>query len=176
MEVGVVQEELCGWCSRPLTVLFDLDLRDPSFARFGIDGERLRIPLCLNCSFECVYIEKHVYADIDTQGTARWSEINGETPPSLGVWDEGDSEYIPPFPEKQYVLGDARPTPYERWGSHIGGCPGWEQSPEYPICPLCQQTMLFLGQFQPHVAALEGLIYAFVCLPCGKSTTMYQQS
>ena len=60
--------------------------------------------------------------------------------------------------------------------SQLGGFPEWIQGSSYPHCPLCKETMLFLGQISPvdlnHNA--EGMFYAFLCAPCGKAATTFQ--
>ena len=87
---------------------------------------------------------------------------------------------MPPWPQ-QLVLGKTRKTPYMNEGSHIGGYPTWVQYPQYPRCPICQLTMHFVGQLEPAAdvgapASIEGIVYAFVCTACGKTTTAYQQT
>jgi hypothetical protein len=178
LAVATMQEERCGWCDRPLMTLFDLDLRDPRMAFLGLQGERLRIPICLNCSFQYSFQDEHVFMDVDWFGRACWSPLNGERPADLHVYEEGNVNYVPPFPPPSFVLGAARRTPYECAGAHLGGCPDWpQQDADYPRCPVCQQTMLFLGQHdldQVGIFGFEGYLYAFVCLACQKATMVQQ--
>ena len=45
-------EDYCPWCNRPLVTLFDLHLRDSRLSFLPFHGERLRIPICTNCSLQ----------------------------------------------------------------------------------------------------------------------------
>ena len=178
LTIATMQEETCGWCGRSLMTLFDVALRDPRLVFLKIGGERLRTPLCLNCSFQYDVLQDRVWMDIDGDGLARWSPVNGERPDRIQIRHEYSDGYVPPFPLQRVALGLARPTPYERAGSHIGGCPYWPQSSaDYPCCPVCQGRMTFVGQYElnrPNLSYLEGVLYAFVCVPCGKATIGYQ--
>jgi hypothetical protein len=160
--------ERCRWCERPLFTLFDIDLRDRRMAFLGMAGERLRIVTCPDCAYQMV---AYVFTDVAGDGTAHWSEVNGDPPEGLEVDEEGLS-----LPSHWYVLGSKRKTPYEGTGSHIGGYPDWVQWAQYPRCPTCGQTMMFIGQLEPQADYLEGIVYAFLCVPCGKATTVYQQT
>lgn len=176
--VAALQEERCGWCNRPLMALFDIDLRDPRMAFLGLQGERLRIPICLNCSFPHSQ-DEHVFMDVNWFGGACWSPLNGERPADLCIYTEDDISYIKPFPPPPFVLGAVRRTPYESAGAHLGGCPDWVQDADYPHCPVCQQTMVFLGQHDldnVDIFGLEGYLYAFLCIICQKSTIVQQQT
>ncbi len=171
VEVIAPHEEQCPWCDRSLVTLFDFHLHDHRLSFLGLEGERVRIAMCTNCSTQCV----GGMTEIDFYGTSRWSDANGSRPLRLSLYDDL------PWPQQQLGLGKARKTPFETDGSHIGGYPEWVQYPEYPTCPLCQQTMMFIGQIEPAVdigapAYIEGIVYAFLCATCGKATTGYQQT
>jgi hypothetical protein len=173
------REDRCGGCGRHLFTLFDLDLRDSTFAFLEVEGERLQIAMCPTCTA----FDERLFTDVDTHGKSEWSEVNGERVEPLDDLD--DWEDLPTLPSDQLTLGSARRTPYETntayWQkglSQLGGYPEWVQHPDYPHCPTCQQHMRFIGQVQ--LADLrenaEGMIYAFLCLPCGKAATAYQQT
>lgn len=171
--VGGMCEEHCGWCGRRLALLFDFDLQASQVAAIWPQGESLRIPLCLNCSFQWSSRNDRLFMDVDGYGLARWSDINGTPPKYLRIYKEHENGYIRSFPEQPYRLGEARRTPYESDGSHIGGCPGWPQGSDFPQCPVCQQTMLFVGQCHLRtlkLAYLDGYLFAFICPLCGKAT------
>lgn len=85
------------------------------------------------------------------------------------------------------VPGLARQTPFEAVGrfrmdengvSQLGGHPEWIQDAVYPRCHVCQQTMPCLGQvaFEDWEEYGEGVFYMFLCLPCRKAATLYQQT
>jgi hypothetical protein len=174
LTVATMQEGRCGWCGRELMTLFDIDLGDPRMAFLGIQGERLRFPMCLNCTFEYSFRADRVFFDVDWSGLAHWSSINGERPDDVHVYPEGSINYVPLFPPPAFVLGAARRTPFDRTGAHLGGCPEWPQAdPDYPICPVCRQTMLFIGQHdlnKVNLLGFEGYLYAFLCVQCRKAT------
>jgi hypothetical protein len=168
----------CRWCQRALVTLFDLNLRDGRLHFLGVQGERLRLSMCLNCS-----LHTRVYTDFDLAGRTAWSGINPNQPPDNGLSYYDDQDVLS-LPRERLVFGPPRRTPYETssryWEpglSQLGGMPEWVQDAEYPRCPVCQQTMLFIGQVEPlDLLWEEGMIYAFACFPCGKATTGYQQT
>jgi hypothetical protein len=114
-----------------------------------------------------------------------WSPANGEKPPLLyKIPDDGDSydELLKPLRP-----GEEHRTSFEAVGrfmldeggiSQFGGHPEWIQNATYPECPDCQQTMLFVGQvsLEDWEEDAEGCFYAFLCLPCKKAATLYQQT
>lgn len=169
----------CAWCQRPLRRLLDLDLRDPRCRWISAEGERLRLAVCTRCSFYAT-----TYLDMTLTGEAHWSQLNGKKPALLHKIPE-DGEMVE-FPEP-LIPGSARQTPFEAVGrflmdengvSQLGGHPEWIQDAEYPLCPVCQQTMPFLGQvaFEDWEEYGEGVFYLFLCLPCKKAATLYQQT
>lgn len=164
-------EELCGWCQRPLITLFDFDLRDPRLSFLNIQGQRIRIAMCMNCSLQ----NERVFTDIDITGGSHWSDSNGTRPSTLRWYDEQHINATS-LPQQHFALGILRRTPYASQGSQIGGCPEWVQDADYPRCPGCEQRMTFIGQLEPHIDYIEGIIYAFLCLRCGKVATGYQQT
>ncbi|MBW5448722.1 hypothetical protein GE107_22020 [Cohnella sp. CFH 77786] len=61
--------------------------------------------------------------------------------------------------------------------SQIGGHPAWIQDAEYPICPCCSETMMFIGQIDMEQAAnSEGIYYTILCGSCLISPVNYQQT
>jgi hypothetical protein len=172
VEVIASHEGACGWCERPLLTLFEIDLQHSPMSFLNLSGKKLRIAMCMNCTLQGEYI----FTDVDENGAARWSSLNGDCPAHLRFFDEEDIS-VDSLPQRQLVLGAARRTPYISHGSHLGGCPLWVQHPEYPHCPGCQQAMTFVGQYEPyHVNYIEGIIYAFLCTKCGLATVSYQQT
>jgi len=170
-QVNGTHVDVCHWCGRQLLVLFDINLSDPKIAFLRAEGSRIPVALCVNCSLQ----DANVYIDIARDGTFQWSMANGEKPPRLRINGEEDIN-LDVLSRLQFVLGEKRPLPYESQGSHLGGCPEWIQGNDYPRCPICQQTMMFIGQLEPHVEYVEGIIYAFLCPLCEKATTVYQQT
>lgn len=172
VEMVIPHEERCGWCYRPLVTLFDLHVSDPRLRFLSLQGERLRIALCPNCSQQAC----QVITDVDIQGGSHWSASSGEAPERLHFYAEAMLEKMT-LPARPLVLGSPHRTPFISEGSHLGGCPGWVQDPAYPRCPQCQQIMIFLAQYEPEgVPYLEGIFYAFLCITCKKATTVYQQT
>lgn len=179
IRVMIPREDRCGSCGRHLFTLFDYHLRDPRFAFLNLGGEQLRIAMCPTDTS----LGERVFTEVDAFGKSEWSHENGE--PVEPLDDLDDWEDLPPLPYDQLVLGDARRTPVETqaayWQkglSQIGGYPEWVQYPDYPRCPKCQQTMVFIGQLELADIAenVEGMIYAFLCADCGIAATGYQQT
>lgn len=168
-----LHSEQCMWCGRQLLTLFDFNLRDSHFAFLHLKGDRLRIPLCASCS---IFEAEPPFFDVDIYGASHWSPLNE-------IHDAFEAHESLSFVPGQLVLGARRYTPFETNDlyfepglSQIGGHPGWIYEPDYPLCPGCQQTMMFVGQFVPMdtLADSEGIIYAFLCIDCAKTTTRYQ--
>lgn len=173
-------DERCRWCGRPLTAMFDLDLRDPRMAFLGLEESWLRLATCEWCSeFTPVYVE------FDLSGGARWSAYNEEQPDilrKLKVSDDGSMFFESP---RRMVLGPQRRTPYEAnvegiplRQSQLGGHPTWIQDAEYPTCPSCRLTMLNVGQVATEelLGVGEGITYVFLCPTCRLSATTFQQT
>ena len=165
----------CQWCHGPLTVLFDLDLRDPRITRiFDLDGEELRILCCDSCTPMGM---TPIFFEFDLHGMARWSEHNAS--------QQRERESFA-FPERSLVLGMHIPQSRELYrkrisqtvGSHIGGTPLWVQDFSYhPVCFQCSKHMHFIGQADvADIADGEGAFYGFACFACHISTCVYQQT
>ncbi|HVB23012.1 MAG TPA: hypothetical protein VNG51_13805 [Ktedonobacteraceae bacterium] len=170
VEVLTPHEGVCGWCVMPLLTLFDINLTDSRMRFLGIQGTRLRLALCPNCSLQA----EPVFTEVDGEGTSVWSKLNGKAQGYLSIPDEDESEeLLETFPQQTLVLGPARRTPYIDHGSHLGGCPSWVQNADYPCCLRCQRLMTFVGQYLYNV---EAYIYAFLCASCGIAATNYQQT
>lgn len=168
-------EEQCAWCGRQLLTLFDFNLSDVRFDFLRLKGDRLRIALCASCS---VFDVDAPFFDVDMYGASHWSEGNE----MRDAFEEDESVSLLPG---QLVLGQRRRTPFETNASYsqsglsqIGGHPEWVHYPEYPRCLGCRQTMMFVGQFEPMdiLADTEGMIYAFLCTECDRTTTRFQQT
>jgi len=164
----------CPWCGRNFTCI--LDIQSPMLQSLTAkEGQRLRIIACLNCS-----LQEPTFFDIDLQGNAVWSVSNGNQPSDLYLYPD---EHVMNISAKSLVLGKPH-QPYLHIGaywshglSQLGGYPEWVQYPEYPTCPTCHQTMIFISQISPRdITGDEGLIYAFVCFECGKTTLGFQST
>jgi hypothetical protein len=173
---GALHDEPCQWCGLPMAYIIDLNLRDPYLAFLGLPGERLRIPFCEWCTLATI-----MYSDIDFSGSARWSAANKS---SNDIGEPGN-QYNPFWQEVHYTPSSLSANPYEPLTTcvlattYLGGLPQWIQTPEYPLCPGCQQSMRCLGQFNPGDIMLggdEGFNYAFLCVNCRKAAVCHQQT
>lgn len=182
VQVWVPHEAACTWCGRQLVTLLDIDLTDPRCAFLAADqtgATRVRIAHCWWCS-----PFSGIFTDIDAHGASRWSDANGERPEILAQIDDGSVTLD--FTRRRLALGVARRTPFEALGrlmldqtgsSQLGGHPDWVNDATYPVCPSCGRRMECVGQVSwDEIGLAEGMNYACVCLPCGKATTVYQQS
>lgn len=186
VEVQTPHEGTCGWCGRTLITLLDIDLRDLRCRFIAGDGteeaSRLRIAHCWWCSTYTT-----LYTDIDLTGKSVWSAANEAKPTIFDTLGTGEGEELADLGTRRLILGTQRRTPFEALGrfmldetgiSQLGGHPEWIQNTQYPICPICQREMECIGQvsWDDLDAFAEGCTYAFMCLPCGKAATVYQQT
>lgn len=166
----------CPWCSSNLTVLFDYDLQHPLVQFMKLEGQRLRIAVCMHCN--CYGT---VFMNVNLNGAYNWSEYNSVP------------TYLPePLPDTQSEepnwralrLSDQSLGTYHSacWtlevpASQIGGHPAWIQDAEYPSCPCCSETMKFVAQIDMEQAGnSEGIYYAFLCGTCLITAVQYQQT
>lgn len=179
IRVILPREDRCGSCGRHLFTLFECNLRDARLAFLNLVGERLRIAMCPTDTS----LGERVFTEVDTYGASKWSDVNGESVEPLDDLD--DWEDLPPLPYDHCILSNPRRTPFEThaayWQkglSQIGGHPEWVQYPDYPRCPHCQETMIFVGQLElaDLLDNVEGMMYAFLCSSCGIAATGYQQT
>lgn len=166
-------DEACPACQQPLFALFDFDLASPKLKFLELEGERLVIKTCLNCT--CT---NTVFMDVDWAGRASWSPDNQISPNDLPSWN---------FPEYRLHIGTERRTPFESMAGHgsvsspsqIGGHPMWWQDAEYPTCPKCHRLMMCIAQVEDGDlmgSPGEGALYTFLCAACGKSATVVQST
>ena len=124
---------------------------------------------------------------MDLQGGVSWSDANEAMPRILQQVGLGSDDDLPSPASRRLVLGPPRRTPFEAVGrfmldetgiSQLGGHPEWIQDAAFPVCPGCQRRMTHVGQvsWADMEEYAEGSTYAFLCLPCGKGATIYQQT
>lgn len=169
-------DDHCRWCGRRLTALLDLDLRDPALTFLHLNGTRLRLVICEECS-----LWNRVYMDVSLAGGARWNAHNEREGQSYGA---GDGEMWLTPTDHHLVLGPRCVSATEAvargndWDiSQVGGMPGWVQNADYPPCPSCQRRMLFVGEVAVEVVtdrAIDGVFYGFLCPDCLLTTAIYQ--
>jgi hypothetical protein len=197
--VATPHEALCGWCGRSLVTLLDIELRDPRCgfvvgepSNTGVlapehspDATRLRVAHCMWCSTYAT-----LYTDVDLHGGSQWTVSNGgpdDKPRILEQVGDGLGEDLGDPQPRRLALGAPRRTPFEALGrfmldvtgiSQLGGHPEWIQDTAYPRCPDCQRRMVCIGQvsWEDIDGFAEGSTYAFLCVPCGKAATVYQQT
>lgn len=168
-------DEKCKCCGGDLTNLFSFDLTNSLLDFINCNNKKLNIPTCHVCN--CY---GPIYMDIDTSGTAHWSELNTK-PEYLG--DVSDDEYI--ILKNPLRISKVKRSCFhassellETTFSQVGGHPTWIQDAEYPKCPKCSNHMKFIGQIDwADIEEYgEGIYYAFVCEECNIAATNYQQS
>lgn len=175
--VSFLQEhdEKCGWCGGNLVKFFSFDLTKSLFECLNLKGNRLNIATCPVCT-----CNGPIYTEINTNGAARWSELNIK-PQYL----DGISEMEDRVTKKPLRISRIKRSSYhaasqflETTFSQVGGHPTWIQDAEYPKCPKCSKHMKFIGQIDwADIEEYgEGMYYAFVCEECNIAATHYQQS
>lgn len=171
------QDGKCEWCGRKLKSLFTIDLHNENMKFLNLDGEKINISTCDNCT--CYGF---VYTDIDTKGNATWSKHNSE-PAYLNTHDDEEFEEGN-YDKKVYIDLNVKADNYsanqflEVSFTKIGGMPAWIQDAEYPECPKCKEEMKFVGQvsMEDFEDYGEGIYYGFVCNECKIAATGYQQT
>jgi hypothetical protein len=168
------RQDHCPWCNRLLSNLLELDRSAEQLAFLNYSSNRISVPFCDACG--CYGV---LYGKLSEQGST-WSTHNAkpECLPDDGASWEG-------LPQRKLALAGAARSPWRAADqflpttfSQIGGHPGWVQDAEYPHCPECQQSMVFIGQVVCNevLDPSEGIHYAFLCSPCGTTATCYQQT
>ena len=166
------RDDRCPWCGLALTNLLVY-----SAGALGADEvvpDRLQVLTCEVCTAFGV-----VYGSLDAQGTSRWSDSNVRprlVPPDAARWGRLPTNALTPTNPRPplFAADPSLPTTF----SQLGGHPAWVQDAEYPRCPGCTKTMLFLGQIEHSEIErrAEGTFYAFVCPGCKTTATNYQQT
>jgi hypothetical protein len=164
----------CPWCSTKLTNLFEVDLASYGLGD-GVDGEsHVVVPTCAVCTAFGT-----IFSSVDHRGIAIWSSKNVRPdylPDDTDSWESlpQDSLHIAEARSAMHAADQFLPTQF----SQLGGHPTWVQNSAYPKCLECSRTMMFLAQLdhQDIEEYSEGTFFAFVCLNCRMTATVYQQT
>lgn len=174
VSVNVQHEDSCQWCGRQLTTLLDWDLKDDLLRFCDVAGDRLRISTCDVCT--CYGM---IFTNVDWNGKSEWHVRNQRPeylPDDSADWDRPTENALRISKRTRTPLESAdRNMPIKF--SQVGGYPSWDQDAEFPVCPSCDQKMVFMaqicnGDFEP----AEGLYYMFLCRGCQVAATHYQQT
>jgi hypothetical protein len=168
------REDGCPWCGAKLTDLFDI-----TPGAFGLAGQvgldsRVQVTTCQACTAFGV-----VFGDVDEGGAGHWSLANSRPtylPDDAATWGRLPQDSLSPGGKRPplFAADEFLPTTF----SQVGGHPTWIQDADYPRCPECTRTMMFLAQIghdeiEEHS---EGMYYAFICPSCKTTATNYQQT
>lgn len=172
------QNEKCEWCKRKLTSLFTIDLHDENMNFLNLEGNKISIAICENCTG----YYGAIYTNVDTNGNVTWSEYNTK-PEYLDACGEDEFEEYE-YNHKIYIDDNAKTENYavnqflDVKFTKIGGMPTWIQDAEYPKCPKCGEEMMFVGQvsMEDFEEYGEGIYYGFLCSQCKIAATTYQQT
>jgi hypothetical protein len=164
----------CRWCERPMTTLFDMDLSGPVLSFIKCDLRRLSIAACDSCANYGPFFSR-----INKNGKSSWHDGNirpEHLPDGAIAWPQMPENMlaIVQTPRRPLLAAHQNlPTTF----SQIGGHPTWIQDAEYPSCPDCKKTMMFVAQLSVEdIEPAEGIYYAFVCFDCLNGATTYQQT
>ncbi|MBS1910901.1 MAG: DUF1963 domain-containing protein [Bacteroidetes bacterium] len=154
--------DTCQWCGQALVNLLDVSLTELTGAEHAIhDCDRVQVVTCEACAMFC----DPMYGTFNEHGIGSWSQAN-----VIPDYWSCDGEYSG-LPRSSMVPAGRRsalaaadiflPTTF----SQIGGRPAWVDNVEYPHCPVCSRTMMFLAQVnhEEMESYCEGFHYAFVC-------------
>ncbi|HEE9629004.1 TPA: DUF1963 domain-containing protein [Escherichia coli] len=164
------RNDTCPNCALPLTNLFDVDLKATGLS----DNGSFRVVTC-----ECCTAYSTIFGYMDSKGNAHLSAKN--IPPAWLPDDVSEWRRLPVNSMRQgnlrsplFAADPFLPVSF----SQLGGHPTWIQGAEYPLCPQCSHTMMFLAQldYADIEQYGEGIIYAFICPECRTTATSYQQS
>lgn len=164
----------CPWCGQRLTNLFELEP-----AEFGIFSSaktwgRVQVITCETCTTFST-----VFGAFYENGRGQWHGSNVRP-----QYHSKDPENCPRFPQNSLAPAGKRPALFAAdeflptTFSQLGGHPTWIQDAEYPQCPSCSRTMMFLAQISCDEIDdySEGIYYSFICDACRVTATTYQQT
>lgn len=164
----------CPWCSSKLANLFEVELASCGlFVKDGWNGP-VKVATCEVCTAFGT-----IFGSADKLGRSAWSPKNVRPdylPDDSQTWERlpQDSLRLAERRGTMHAANQFLPTTF----SQLGGHPTWVQNAEYPRCPECSQTMIFLAQVD-HADIeeyAEGVYYAFLCVECKATATAYQQT
>ena len=142
-------EQKCPACGNDLIYLIDVG---SSFVPVWSRSPRLRVLVCPRCSLFDPW-----FADPKTLEPAESTVPDNVRPLSENA------------PRSRLKLKTRTRSPLESLVfprdsklSQLGGFPSWLQDPEYPKCPSCLKTMLFIAQICMD-DYVDELFYAFLC-------------
>lgn len=165
------RDDECPWCQTKLVSLLTVA---PQTFDLKFETELFEVATCVICTAYGT-----VYGTFNGEGEAQWSSKNntpGYLPDDTDGWGRLPIDALTVGkPRSALFAADWQlPTTY----SQLGGHPTWVQDAEYPKCPDCSKSMVFIGQIandeiQEHT---EGTYYTFVCSDCRTTATTYQQT
>ncbi len=167
---------ICKWCNNKLTNIFEFDLTDNHLDFIPFTQNKLIISTCEVCA---AYGD-HLFMRIGEDGNSTWHEKNVR-PDYLPYSHEYDrmptnklSLSFKPRLKQHSADWLYTPTTF----SQIGGLPSWIQDFNYPECPACNKSMIFIAQLSGEDIEEwgEGIYYAHLCPECSVTTVTYQQT
>ena len=168
------REDCCPWCQQSLINLVDLVPAEFGLVELGDRCDRLQVTTCDICTTYDI-----IFGSCDRAGRGQWSRFNAQSddpPDDAEDWERLPNHSLVPAGRRSplFAADQFLPTRF----SQLGGHPTWIQEADYPHCPACHQTMMFLAQvdWEDVDEDGEGLLYAFVCPDCRTTATEYQQT
>lgn len=173
-KVIIESEDHCPWCSQKLTNLIDFVPAELGIFNSSDACGRVRAITCEICT-----VVSTIFGAFDKDGQSQWHTSNSRPeylPEDPANWNWLPRNSLTPFGKRSalFAADQFLPTTF----SQLGGHPTWVQDADYPQCPSCSKTMMFLAQIdrddiEDHS---EGIYYAFVCNDCRVTATAYQQT
>jgi hypothetical protein len=168
------REDICPWCNSRLTNLFDLRPSLIGFHEIGMSPDRFQILTCEVCTDF-----GPIFGTLNKNGEGHWSPMNLKPeylPNDIENWGRlpQDCLFVAEPRNPFFAADQFLPTSF----SQMGGHPTWIQNADYPKCPGCSKTMMFLAQIAHEEIEdfSDGTFYAFICTSCQVTATVYQQT
>ncbi len=167
------RKDACPWCHTRLIDLFSID-----GTAFQLASGPVRVGAVQMATCEVCTAFGTVFGHLDNEGCWQWSHKNFRPkylPDDAATWSRLPSDALTPGQPRLPLFAANQFLPVAF--SQLGGHPTWIQDAEYPCCPECRQTMMFLAQIDHgDIETAEGIYYTFFCQPCQTTATTYQQT
>jgi hypothetical protein len=165
------RNDTCVRCGSHIVNLLTISRKSAPGLAIGLTSDKLEVTTCPVCT--CFGT---MFGQLDAGGNGRVVRYSGTQRVVRDDWASSPWSEVPiELVERPaiYAADMSLPTTHTK----IGGLPSWVQDSDYPTCPMCSETMIFIAQIdQGDFSGHEGVYYAFFCRDCRTTATTYQQT